>query len=505
MFCGSTMRYITPQISEPSLHHGVRLYMNRFLFNLLAFRQIHTNLYIFCFQVHEMMKTGVSGNQPLYTALPDHVLLEIHHNGRLAIETDNPTEIITHRSVKLLNTKTNEAVDIDVSLCVVLIGSRPDLNFLPDSFEDSYITWNLDMEIEKADTTPVAITKKEQTFEMSLTNNDSNGKLMQHPTEMCIKCSYKNLNRQKPPTQTEYTTKSCFLKTQWYNLKNIVGQGLLKARTDDRNEKKSTLEDVQRFFEKTKMIDDEILAVEKGSGKHLLNGDIKVDDVKVISLVNGVKNTDVNNDGNTSNGFVNITTIATVTNSLVDCIEATDNVSNGVKTTDINTTDAYRLNNGVKATDKVFMELVTNGTVTNGFVNGVKATGNVANGAITTDKVTNGVKTPEKVTNGVKTTKNIVALVNGGKLTDTKDRANEFCDKEVQGCGIGLGVCPTKPIDCRNNPMAIDKVSHSVLNAPKGMYALGPLAGDNFVRFIPGGALAIVSHIWNEKKLNEAT
>lgn len=439
-----------------------------------------------------MMKTGVSGNQPLYTALPDHVLLEIHHNGRLALETDNPTEIITHRSVKLLNTKTNEATNIDVSLCVVLIGSRPDLNFLPDSFEDSYITWNLDVEIEKTDAPPVASIKKEQTFEMSLTNNDSNGKLMPHPTEMCIKCSYKNQNRRKPPVQTEYTTKSCFLKTQWYNLKNIVGQGLQKARMDDRNEKKSALEDVERICEKTKMIDDETVAIEKGSGKHLLKGDIKVDDVKVTSLVNGVENTDilnadvysVNNDGKVSNGLVNITTIATVTNGLVNDGKNPDNVSNGVNTIDINSTDAYSLNNGVQATDKVFNGLLTIGTVTNGLVNGVKAT--------------------DKVTNGVKTADNIVSLVNGVKTTDIKDRTNEFCDKEMQGCGIGLGVYPTKPIDCRNNPIAIDKVSHSVLNAPKGMYALGPLAGDNFIRFIPGGALAVVSHIWNEKKLDEA-
>lgn len=440
-----------------------------------------------------MMKAGASCNQALYTAFPDHVLLEIHHNGRLALETDNPTELITHRSVKLLNTKTNEAVDIDVSLCVVLIGSRPDLNFLPDNIEDSYITWNLNVEAEKADPLPVANTKKEQTFEMSLTKNDSNGKLMPHPTEMCIKCSYKNQNRRKPPTQTEYTTKSCFLKTQWYNLKNIVGQGLQKARTDDRNEKKSAIEDVERICEKTKMIDDEIVAVEKGSGKQLLNGVIKIDDVNVTTLFNGVKNTDVNNadaysvnnDDKVSNGFLNITTIALVTDDLVNGVKNTDNisngvkntdiVSNGVKTADINSTVAYSLSNGVKTTDKA-----SNGLVTNGLVNGV----------ITTDKVANGGDT----------TNNIVALVNGVVTTDIKDRTN----KELQGCGIGLGVCPTKPIDCRNNPIAIDKVSHSVLNAPKGMYALGPLAGDNFVRFIPGGALAIVSHIWNEKKLDEA-
>jgi hypothetical protein len=30
------------------------------------------------------------------------------------------------------------------------------------------------------------------------------------------------------------------------------------------------------------------------------------------------------------------------------------------------------------------------------------------------------------------------------------------------------------------------------------MYALGPLAGDNFVRFLQGGAVAIASHINKE-------
>lgn len=69
--------------------------------------------------------------------------------------------------------------------------------------------------------------------------------------------------------------------------------------------------------------------------------------------------------------------------------------------------------------------------------------------------------------------------------------------------GIGFGIDPKKPVDGRSNPMAIDKSTHELLNGPKGMYALGPLTADNFVRFIPGGALALVAHIHKDKKSAE--
>ncbi|XP_050355855.1 oxidative stress-induced growth inhibitor 1-like [Nymphalis io] len=66
--------------------------------------------------------------------------------------------------------------------------------------------------------------------------------------------------------------------------------------------------------------------------------------------------------------------------------------------------------------------------------------------------------------------------------------------------GLGFGVDPSKPVDGRGNPIAIDKRTHEVLNAPKGLYALGPLTADNFIRFIPGGAVAIVAHLHKEIK-----
>ncbi|XP_064074990.1 oxidative stress-induced growth inhibitor 1-like [Vanessa tameamea] len=80
------------------------------------------------------------------------------------------------------------------------------------------------------------------------------------------------------------------------------------------------------------------------------------------------------------------------------------------------------------------------------------------------------------------------------KVTCQCHLTNPFSD------GLGFGVDPSKPVDGRGNPIAIDKSTHEVLNAPKGLYALGPLTADNFIRFIPGGAVAIVAHLHKEMK-----
>lgn len=78
--------------------------------------------------------------------------------------------------------------------------------------------------------------------------------------------------------------------------------------------------------------------------------------------------------------------------------------------------------------------------------------------------------------------------------TVTKD--NIQCNENLSA--IGLGEDMTKPIDCKTNPIAVDKFTNEVLRAPKGLYAMGPLVGDNFIRFIPGGALAITSALHKE-------
>jgi len=44
----------------------------------------------------------------------------------------------------------------------------------------------------------------------------------------------------------------------------------------------------------------------------------------------------------------------------------------------------------------------------------------------------------------------------------------------------------------KNNPIEIDAYTHESVNIP-GLFAMGPLTGDNFVRFLQGGALAISS------------
>ncbi|XP_058465671.1 uncharacterized protein LOC131439086 [Malaya genurostris] len=67
-------------------------------------------------------------------------------------------------------------------------------------------------------------------------------------------------------------------------------------------------------------------------------------------------------------------------------------------------------------------------------------------------------------------------------------------DYLVSVSGLGLGEDPSKPVDCKSNPIEVDKYTNAVLRIPyKGLYAMGPLVGDNFVRFIPGGALSITS------------
>lgn len=58
--------------------------------------------------------------------------------------------------------------------------------------------------------------------------------------------------------------------------------------------------------------------------------------------------------------------------------------------------------------------------------------------------------------------------------------------------GQYLGRDPTKPVSCKQNPIDIDPYTYECTSEP-GLFAMGPLVGDNFVRFLKGGALGITS------------
>ncbi|XP_041060740.1 oxidative stress induced growth inhibitor 1 [Carcharodon carcharias] len=58
--------------------------------------------------------------------------------------------------------------------------------------------------------------------------------------------------------------------------------------------------------------------------------------------------------------------------------------------------------------------------------------------------------------------------------------------------GSYLGLNTKMPISCRYNPLQIHPYTYELLQEP-GLFAMGPLVGDNFVRFVKGGALGITS------------
>lgn len=70
-----------------------------------------------------------------------------------------------------------------------------------------------------------------------------------------------------------------------------------------------------------------------------------------------------------------------------------------------------------------------------------------------------------------------------------------FISNELQN---KLPLNPSIPLDLRYNPLDLDLYTYQCKQIPR-LYALGPLAGDYFVRYLQGGALAIANHIWNEQ------
>ncbi|XP_033903621.3 oxidative stress-induced growth inhibitor 2-like isoform X1 [Acipenser ruthenus] len=62
----------------------------------------------------------------------------------------------------------------------------------------------------------------------------------------------------------------------------------------------------------------------------------------------------------------------------------------------------------------------------------------------------------------------------------------------LQDSGRYLGIDPQQPISCRGNPVDVHPFTYESVQEP-GLFAMGPLVGDNFVRFLKGGALGIAS------------
>ncbi|KAM9365276.1 oxidative stress induced growth inhibitor 1 [Pholidichthys leucotaenia] len=72
----------------------------------------------------------------------------------------------------------------------------------------------------------------------------------------------------------------------------------------------------------------------------------------------------------------------------------------------------------------------------------------------------------------------------------------------LEDSGRPLGINPDEPISCRRNPIDVDPFTNEVVAAERpGLYAMGPLVGENFVRFLKGGALAIASDLAKRQRV----
>ena len=69
----------------------------------------------------------------------------------------------------------------------------------------------------------------------------------------------------------------------------------------------------------------------------------------------------------------------------------------------------------------------------------------------------------------------------------------------LNGGGRTLGQVPKWPIDSKHNPVDVDPFSYQSIHEP-GLFALGPLIGDNFVRFGIGGALGIMNYLCTKEE-----
>ncbi|KAL7305417.1 hypothetical protein TKK_0002160 [Trichogramma kaykai] len=70
----------------------------------------------------------------------------------------------------------------------------------------------------------------------------------------------------------------------------------------------------------------------------------------------------------------------------------------------------------------------------------------------------------------------------------------------LENNGTDLGKYVDRPIDSHANPINVNVYTYEVEQAARrGLYAVGPLVGDNFVRFILGGAYGVFADILNNQ------
>lgn len=68
----------------------------------------------------------------------------------------------------------------------------------------------------------------------------------------------------------------------------------------------------------------------------------------------------------------------------------------------------------------------------------------------------------------------------------------------ISSNGYNLGIVKGMKINSQHNPIDVNPFTHECVS-DGGLYAIGPLVGDNFVRFLKGGAFAAASHILSKK------
>jgi len=76
----------------------------------------------------------------------------------------------------------------------------------------------------------------------------------------------------------------------------------------------------------------------------------------------------------------------------------------------------------------------------------------------------------------------------------------DFLENEGRNLGVSGG---KSIIDAASNPVEIDAISYECTKE-SNLFAMGPLVGDNFVRYLRGGALGITNFIWNSDRKSES-